>query len=342
MDLYLTGMHHVSALSARIDRSHHTFSQILGMRPVIKTVNQDAPTMYHLFYGDGVGSPGSDMTLFDLPHAARERPGNHSISRTTLRVQGLEALRYWADRLDSHGIAHGPLTTRDGHAVLDFEDPEGMMLSLVDDHGLGDGHPWDDSPVPAAYQIRGLGYAMLTLPELEPTDRFLRDALGLVPDHSYMLEVDAAPSDPDGGREVPAVALAPVHVYRTPMGGPGVHTELHLVIRPDLPRARYGAGGVHHIALRVPPGQTIEDWAPRITGLGYAHSGVVPRHYFTSLYVREPGGILIELATDEPGFDVDGPLDGDRLSLPPFLESRRTQIEGALRPLAPARDMMTP
>ncbi len=319
MLLSLIGVHHVSALSAHIERTHNFYTDVLGLRPVIKTVNQDDPSMYHLFYGDAVGSPGSDMTVFDMPRATRERRGNNSISRTTFRVGGAEVLEYWATRLQEHGIASSGIMTRDGRQVLDFEDPEGTRLSLVDDSGAGTAHPWAASPVPASYQIRGLGYIVITVPVLEPTNRFLTQALGLRADRRY------------------ALAEAPqfqVHVYT--MGEGGAHAEVHVVVRDDLPRARYGAGAVHHVALRVPESQQIDDWVERLDTLDYRNTGVVDRHYFASVYVREANGVLFELATDGPGVDVDHPIDGERLSLPPFLEGRRADIAAQLKPLITA------
>jgi glyoxalase family protein len=157
---------------------------------------------------------------------------------------------------------------------------------------------------------------VITVPDLAPTDRFLREALGLRADHTYPLADDARYT---------------VHVYAIGDGGP--NAQVHVIVNPDLPRAKYGSGGVHHIALRVPDGQPMEEWERRISGLGYRNSGIVDRHYFTSLYVREPNHILFELATEGPGFDVDGVTDGDRLTLPPFLEPRRAEIEKALRPI---------
>jgi glyoxalase family protein len=272
--------------------------------------------MYHLFYGDGAGSPGSDLTVFDLPNAARERRGNNSISRTTFRVYGEQALAYWAVRLNDHGVAHGGITTRDGRLTLDFDDPEGTQLALVEDGAAGAAFPWDASPVPAAYQIRGLGYMMITVPTLDLTNRFLTEALGLRHDHRYPLA------------EAPQ---AQAHVYA--IGEGGAHAEVHVIVRDDLPRAKYGAGGVHHVALRVPEGQHMTDWVDHLDALGYRNSGVVDRHYFTSTYVREPNGVLFELATDGPGFDIDGPLSGERLSLPPFLEPQREAIVANLKPI---------
>jgi glyoxalase family protein len=314
--LGLTGVHHVSAVSAHIDRTHDFYTRVLGLRPVIKTVNQDEPSMYHLFFGDGAGSPGSDMTVFDIPHAARERRGNNSISLTTFRVHGERTLAFWTTRFAEYGVPHTGIATRDGRRVLDFEDPEGTQLSLVDDGGAGVAFPWSDSPVPAEHQIRGLGYIVLTVPALERTERFLTEALGLRLDHAY-----------------PLVEAPQFHTHVFIIGDGGAHAEVHVIVRDDLPRASYGAGGVHHVALRVPDGQDIGKWVTRLDAHGYRNSGIVDRHYFVSAYVREPNHVLFELATDGPGFEVDGPLDGERLSLPPFLEPRRAEIERVLKPL---------
>jgi len=312
MDFKLSGMHHVSSLSAHIGRTRDFYIRVLGLRPVITTVNQDDTSMYHLFFADGKGSPGSDMTVFDLPHAAPEHRGNNAISLTTFRVAGEKALQYWDERLTSLRVPHGEIYQRDGRAVLDFDDAVGTQLSLVDDGGAGESFPWADSPVPVEHQIRGLGYVGITVPDFAPTDRFLREAIGAEEHHTY------------------PVADAPqhtVHVYR--IG----NAEHHVVVRDDLARARYGSGGVHHLALRIPAAMPIEEWERRITSLGYRNSGVVDRHYFMSLYVREPNHILYELATEGPGFEVDGPIDPNRISLPPFLEPRREEIEATLRPI---------
>ncbi len=317
--LQLTGVHHVSALSAHIARSHDFYTRVLGLRPLIKTVNQDDPSMYHLFFGDGAGTPGSDMTVFDLPHAAQEHRGNNSITLTTFRVAGEETLGWWAERLASLGVRHGGIVRRDERLVLDFADFESTPLSLIDDGGAGASVPWDASPVPAERQIRGLGYTTLTVPTLEPTHRFLTEGLGLTPHHTYPFAT---------------VPRYQVHVYT--IGEGGAHAEVHVVVRDDLRRARYGAGGVHHVALRVPDEQPLEAWSERLTALGYRGTGVVDRHYFKSVYVREPNHVLFELATDGPGFEVDGPLNAERLSLPPFLEPRRDEIEAALAPITPA------
>ena len=315
--LPLTGVHHVSSLSAHIGRSHDFYTRVLGLRPLIRTVNQDQPTMYHLFFGDGAGSPGSDMTVFDIPHAAAERPGNNSISLTTFRIHGDAAFDYWAARFDRLGVAHGEIAERDGRRVLDFADFEGTQLSLVEDGGGAAAFPWEESPVPPEHQIRGLGYVVITVPQAGPTDRFLTGALGLRHERVY-----PHPAAPD----------FPVYVYT--IGHGGAHAEVHVTVRDDLPQARYGAGGVHHVALRTPD-QPMVTWVGRLDDLGHRNSGVVDRHYFTSVYVREPNHVLFELATEGPGFEVDGPIDAGRLSLPPFLEPRRAELESKLRPIEP-------
>lgn len=272
--------------------------------------------MYHLFYGDGAASTGSDLTVFDLPHAAREHRGNNSISRTTFRIHGDEAFEFWEKRLDEQNVDHRSVTIRDGRTVLDFDDPLGTALSLVEDGGEVDAFPWDGSPVPAGYQVRGLGYVEITVPAFEPTDQFLTGAIGLHHDHTY----------PFG--DAPQFE---VHVYI--IGRGGAHAEIHVLVRDDLPRANYGSGGVHHVALRVPEAEQMSGWVEKLGQLGYHNSGIVNRHYFRSIYVREPNGVLFELATDGPGFFIDGPIDAERLSLPPFLEPNRLEIESALKPL---------
>ncbi len=314
--LQLRSMHHVSAVSAHIKRSRDFYTRVLGMRPIITTVNQDDPRMYHLFFGDGAATPGSDMTVFDIPNAVRELRGNNSIALTAFRVSGANTLAYWVDRLNALGVPNLGSSERDGRPVLDFDDFEGTQLSLIDDGGVGAAFPWAASPVPAEHQIRGLGYSTIVVPDREPTHQFLTLALGLTHDHIYALA------------EAPEFS---VHVYHIGEGGP--NAEVHVIVRDDLPRARYGAGGVHHIALLVPDNQSMGDWVAKLTLLGFHNSGIVDRHYFQSIYVREPNHVLFELATFGPGFEVDGPMDEHRVSLPPFLEPRRAEIVRALQPL---------
>ena len=314
--MQLIGIHHLTAVTAAASRNHAFYTGTLGMRLVKKTVNQDDVSAYHLFYADALGSPGTDITFFDWP-VGRERRGTHSISRTGLRVAGESALAWWRQRFAEQGVDHGEIVLRDGRWTLDLEDPEGQRLSLVDDGGEGPAHPWAQSPVPAEYQIRGLGPITLSVPELQPTERVLTGVLEMSRVRDY---------------PTPDAAGATTHVYQ--MGAGGAGAELHVAVEPKLPAAGPGAGGVHHVAFRTPDA-AYADWAARLRQKGMPSSGPVDRFYFRSLYFREPNGILFEIATEGPGFAADEPLEalGERLSLPPFLESRRATIEANLKPL---------
>lgn len=314
----LTGIHHVTAICADAVGNHRFYTHVLGMRMVKRTVNQDDTSAYHLFYGDGVGTPGSDITFFQWPVAPARR-GTRSIIRSGLRVTGKATLDWWVQRLTAAGVQHGGIIERNGRLTLDFEDPEGQRLSLVDDGGEGTGEIWDHSPVPAEQQIRGLGPVALSVADLKPLDMILQQLLGLKPAASFH---DAALADGE------------VHVYAIGEGGPSA--ELHVAIEPHKPRGTEGAGAVHHVALRIPTFDDYDVWSKRLAEMRVPNSGPVDRHYFRSLYFREPNGILFELATDGPGFDVDEPMAtlGEKLSLPPFLEGKRANIERGLTPLA--------
>src|SRR5688572_25010868 len=175
--MQLTGIHHLTAISADAPGNVAFYTGVLGMRLVKKTVNQDDVSAYHLFYADALARPGTDLTFFDWP-AAPERRGTQSISRTALRVAGEATLGWWGDRLAKHRIRHGDIAERDGRLTLDFEDPEGQRLSLIDDGGAGEAHPWERSPVPAEHQVRGLGPITLSVPDLKPTESVLTSLMG--------------------------------------------------------------------------------------------------------------------------------------------------------------------
>ncbi|WP_144378078.1 ring-cleaving dioxygenase [Mesorhizobium amorphae] len=312
----LTGIHHLTAITANAPANKRFYTETLGLRLVKKTVNQDDTSAYHLFYADGEATPGTDLTFFDWP-VAPERRGTHSISRTGLRVAGEESLNYWAARFKDSGVNADAITTIDGRAAIEFEDAEGQRFRLIDDGSHGEAHAWERSPVPAIHQIRGLGPMTISVPTLGPTDAVLTTVLNMKQERVY--------ASPDGQGDV--------HVYAMGEGGPAA--ELHVAVQPGLPIARQGAGAVHHVAFRTPDVPAIRDWAARLSEFRIPSSGEVERYYFRSLYFREPGGNLFEIATDGPGFTADEPLEslGERLSLPPFLEGRRTAIEANLKPL---------
>ncbi|MFN4060001.1 MAG: ring-cleaving dioxygenase [Paracoccus hibiscisoli] len=310
--MQLTGIHHLTAITADAAANNRFYTQTLGLRRVKKTVNQDDTSAYHLFFADGAGSPGTDITFFDWP-AAPERRGTNAITRTGLRVSE-DSLDYWADRLQG---LDARLTTIDGRPSLEVEDPEGQRLRLIAAPTPA-GQPWDRSDVPAEHQIHGLGPITISVPDLGPTEAVLTQVMNMRKVRDY--------ASPDGQGQV--------HVFE--MGEGGAAAELHVAVQPGLPQARQGAGGVHHVAFRVPDTAALTAWTERVSRFRVPSSGEVERFYFRSLYFREPGGNLFELATDGPGFDVDEPFEtmGEGLSLPPFLEGKRQQIEAGLKPLA--------
>ena len=312
--MQLTGIHHLTAITADAAGNNRFYTDTMGLRRVKKTVNQDDTSAYHLFFADGAGSPGSDITFFDWP-VGPERRGTNAITRTGLRVAE-DSLEYWAGRLADLGVSTGKITTLDGRAALDVEDFEGQRLRLVGAPTPA-GSPWERSPVPAEHQIQGLGPITISVAELAPTDAVLTQVMNMRKVRDY--------ASPDGQGQV--------HVYE--MGDGGAAAELHVAVQPGLPVARQGAGAVHHVAFRVPDNAALTEWTRRVTNMRVPSSGEVERYYFRSLYFREPGGNLFELATDGPGFDVDESREtmGEGLSLPPFLEPKRAQIEANLKAL---------
>jgi len=313
----LTGVHHLTAISAAIKENHRFYTHSLGMRLVKRSVNQDDVSAYHLFYADAKGSPGTDLTFFDWP-VPGERRGTRSIVRTCLRVNGESSLRWWTRRFDELKITRGEIFEHDGRLMVRFEDPEGQRLALIDDGGAGDAPvPWERSPVPAEHQIRGLGPIVISIPTLSPTDTLLTRVFNM------RLAREIPHPDNPGSR---------VHVFE--MGSGGAHAELHVAVEPELPAARQGAGGVHHVAFRIPDAD-YNAWADRLNEFDVPNSGKVDRFWFRSLYVREPNGVLFELATDGPGFAVDeDPAKlGETVVLPPFLEPRRKEIVANLKPI---------
>lgn len=321
-NLQLGGIHHLTAITGRASDNYRFYTQTLGLRLVKKTVNQDDVSAYHLFYADGVGSPGSDLTFFDWP-AAPEARGTNSIVLTSLRVADVESLNWWYERFQREGVECSAPHSYTGRESLDFFDPEGQRLALVvDDTPHWVGAPWERSPIPVKHQIRGLGPIVLSVPDLELTELILLKVLNMTSDRTYQRRM----SDGSSGE-------SSVQVYR--FGEGGAAAELHVAVEPKLRQARQGAGGVHHVAFRVPTFEAYDAWNARLSQFRIPSSGPVDRFYFRSLYFREPNGILFELATDEPGFSADEPLEtmGESLALPPFLESRRKQIEEGLTPL---------
>jgi glyoxalase family protein len=307
--MQLKGFHHLTAVTADAPKNHHFYTQVLGLRLVKKTVNQDDTTAYHLFYADGEGNPGTDITFFDWP-TGPERRGTNSVVRTGFRIKGENAFAWWAEHFRKHNMKFKEPINRLGRLTMDFEDFEGQRLSLVNDESDTSFSVWNKSPVPADQQIRGLGPITLSVPDIASTDAVLTRVMGMT-----LLKND------DG-----------LHAYKMNAAGPV--SELHVRVEPLLQPAQQGAGSVHHVAFNI----GIADyaaWANRLKELRVPNSGPVDRFWFKSLYFREPNGILFEIATDAPGFGTDEDMEklGETLSLPPFLEGRRAQIEAGLKKL---------
>lgn len=314
----LHGLHHVTAVSARIGHNADFYTRVLGLRLVKKSVNQDDVSAYHLFYADKVGSPGTDMTFFDWPMAGADFRGTDSIVLTAFRVSGRAALDYWTARLEAEGVPHHGIETFNGRSILRFTDPEGQRLALVDDEGEPfEGKLWDGSDVPLEHALRGFYAVMLSVPKLEHVEPILTQVL---------MFTEAGRADYPG-------AGAAIIYNITEAGGPG--REVWLLEEPDKPRATLGAGGVHHVAFRVADFDEQKEWHNRVRGVGLPISGYIDRFWFKSVYFRISNGILFELATDGPGFaiDEDPSALGEKLVLPPFLEPRRAEIEAGLKPI---------
>jgi glyoxalase family protein len=304
------GIHHVTAITAEIRQNLRFYTETLGLRLVKKSVNQDDVKAYHLFYADAVGSPGTDMTFFDWPMISANMPGPGSVSSTCFRVSGADALDFWQERLAARGVFTERGEDATGRDSLSFSDPEGQALELVDGSDLpNDATPWDQV-VDKEHAIAGLFGVDISSARFEATRGVLTDLLGFETIHRREVEVLQVQGDSSFGQ----VRLSRANERR--LGRPG-------------------AGGVHHVAFRVKSDEELLEFQRRIEGAGLGTSGYVDRHWFHSLYFREPGGVLFELATDGPGMQSDEPLShlGERLAIPPFMEDRRAEIEAGLKPL---------
>lgn len=313
------GIHHVTAVTGKVRQNKEFYTQILGLRLVKKSVNQDDTSAYHMFYADKRGTPGTDMTFFDWPQTGPDRRGTDSIANSMFRVNGRAALDYWAARLDEHSVRHGDVEHFAGRDILRMEDSEHQRLTLVDDQGADfEGEVWDGAGIPVQYALRGFHGVTLSVPDHEQYAPIFTELMGWV-------KLAEQPS-----LDNPAET---VNVYGMDGGGPGKEVWVHE--QPKGGPASLGAGGVHHVAYRLSGDEEQRAWLQRLAHYRVRNSGVVNRYYFRSVYFRISNGILFELATDDPGFGVDEPLEtlGERLALPPFLEPQRAEIEAGLRPV---------
>lgn len=317
--MQLNGLHHVTAVTAHIADNVEFYTDTLGLRLVKKSVNQDDTSAYHLFYADKVGTPGTDITFFDWPHIGPNQSGTDSIAGTAFRISGAEALAFWSERLAEKGAQHIQTASFAGRKMIAFQDPEGQQLYLVDDHGASfEGEIPSHPEIPDKFALRGFYSVVLSVPDPSKLDPVLTDGLNF--------EKTKTATWIEGHKDVT--------IYRTHEdGGPG--SEVWLLEEPDSPTAKLGAGGVHHVAYRVQDQETQEAWRSQLTQAGLHVTRVIDRFWFKSIYFRVTRGILFEIATEGPGFAIDEDLDslGEKLVLPPFLESQREEIEEKLTPI---------
>ncbi|WP_408958878.1 ring-cleaving dioxygenase [Natrinema sp. 74] len=300
------GLHHVTAIAGDPQDNADFYVGTLGLRFVKQTVNHDDTSTYHFYFGDGEGSPGTNITFFPWTDRGREGRFGAGQTKTTAYAIPPESVDYWRDRLESEGVAF-EAEDRFDERVLRFSDPDGIGLELVATDAETAATPWEDGPVPAEHQLRGFYSVTLAVDEFGPTETILTDVLG------YELEAEA-----DGRRR-----------YRSATGGPGSIVDL---VETDAGRGQLGVGTVHHVAFAAESVEEQERWRQAFADAGLSPSEVIDRKYFQSIYVREPGGVRFELATTGPGFTEDEHLDelGERLALPAWLEDEREAIEARL------------
>lgn len=310
----LKGIHHVTAITSSAEKNYQFFTYVLGMRLVKKTVNQDDIQTYHLFFADDTGSAGTDMTFFDFPGIPKGVHGTNEISKTSFRVPSDAALDYWVKRFDRLEVQHTGIKELFGKKTLsfvDFDDQQYQLISDENNQGVASGTPWQKGPIPLEYAITGLGPIFIRIADFDYFKEMLEKVL-------LFKEI---------GNE------GSFHLFEVGEGGNGAQVVVEK--SEILPPAQQGYGTVHHVAFRVEDGSVLEEWIKRMDGFGFRTSGYVDRFFFESLYARVAPQILFEFATDGPGFMGDEPYEtlGEKLSLPPFLEAKREQIEKYVRPI---------
>lgn len=305
----LPGIHHITAIAGDPQRNVDFYSGVLGLRLVKKTVNFEDPQSYHLYYGDALGRPGTIMTFFAWPGAPRGRVSPGEVGTTAFAIPAA-ALPYWQDRLASHGVATAAPIARFGDQVLAFADPDGLPLELIAGPQPDVRPGWTESDIPVDAVIRGFHAPTLLLTRTEPSARLLTEVMGFRAVATEAGRTRYAAGDGTPGSTVDLLVAG---------GAPG-----------DM-----GTGVVHHIAWRTSDSANQLAWQHLLAEQGMSVTEVRDRQYFTSIYYREPGGVLYEIATDEPGFAVDETPAalGTAFKLPPWLEQYRARLEAALPPI---------
>ncbi|GAB3059906.1 ring-cleaving dioxygenase [Virgibacillus ainsalahensis] len=308
----IPGHHHISMITKNANQNNYFYRHVLGLRRVKITVNQDDPSMYHLFYGDKTGSPGTELSFFEMPPVGRTYRGTNAITKIGLLVPSEASLSYWKERFEENGVQHSDITTYAKRQALHFEDPEGLRMVLLASNGekIEFWETWEKSKVPVEHQIQGMGSVEMTVKRFDKLASTLTDMFG----YSEVSRTDS---------EV---------IFQSVKGE--VFGEI-VVKSLDGPVEKPGRGSIHHLAIRVKNESELIFWEEQVKKRGFHSSGIVDRFYFKSLYFRESNGILFEIATDGPGFTMDGDVEnlGEKLDLPPFLEERRKEIEEKLQPI---------
>lgn len=303
-----SGIHHITAIAGDPQKNHHFYTNILGLRLVKKTVNFDDPTTYHLYYGDGIGSPGTILTFFPWPHLQKGKPDRGQVVSIAFSVPSASQ-QFWIKRLAEHNIETTESFERFGQEIVGFQDPDGLHLELVFDPTADTMDGWDEGPLPAGHAIRGIYGATLAEKNVAPTEKLLTNDLGF----NLTDQLDNR------------------YRYKSPAPVGSVIE----VIDQFGPNGRQGKGTVHHIAFRAKDERAQQELSGQLFNKGYHMTEVKDRDYFKSVYFHEPGGILFELATDPPGFTIDEKPEtlGSSLKLPDWLEEQRHRIEAELPPL---------
>jgi catechol 2,3-dioxygenase-like lactoylglutathione lyase family enzyme len=306
----IEGLHHVTAIAGEPQTNVNFYTGVLGLRLVKLTVNFDDPQTYHLYYGDGQGHPGTIMTFFPWLGAMSGRIGTGQLTVTSFAVPE-KSLPYWRERLRQREVEFQEATSNFGEELLFFPDPDGLQLELVSTPNAEPVRVWERGPVPTEHAIRGFQRVTLSENGYERTAALLTETLGF------------KQVGKEGNR------------FRYTVGNGGAGRIVDLVCAPEGRPGRVAVGTVHHVAWRTATDQQQAQWRDRLTTLQYDVTPIIDRQYFHSIYFREPGGVLFEIATDPPGFATDETIDrlGTSLKLPPWLEEARSQLEQLLPPI---------
>ena len=310
----IEGLHHVTAIASEPQVNVDFYAGILGLRLVKITVNFDDPTTYHLYYGDGQGHPGTIMTFFPWPGAMRGRIGTGQLTVTSFAVPQ-KSLPYWRKRLGKRGVQFEEARSDFGEEMLFLRDPDGLQLELISSSNADPDHIWEQGPIPVEHGVRGFHHVTLSENGHERTASLLTQTLGF------------KQTAKEGNR----------FRYTVADGEPS--TIVDLVCSPEGPPGRVAVGTVHHVAWRTPSNEEQVHWRRALTKAEYDVTPIIDRQYFHSIYFREPGGVLFEIATDPPGFATDETLEqlGTSLKLPPWLEKARPELERLLPRIEPPR-----